>query len=641
MSDPRPPAPTDARSSLLDRSEERFALLVESVQDYGIFMLDATGHVMSWNRGAEKINGWQAHEIIGRSFETFYTPEAIAAHWPQTELRCATADGRFEDRGWRVRKDGTQFWANVIITALRGPDGELRGFGKVTRDLTEQRLQEEALRQSEEQFRLLVESVSDYAIFMLDPQGHIRTWNSGARAIHGHEAADVLGSHFSRFFTPDDRAAGRPQRELDTARRLGHAQDQGWRLRADGSVFWAEVMVTPVMNAQGDLRGFAKVTRDLSEQRRLTELEHASQRMSEFLAMLGHELRNPLAPIRNAVSILNLQTPLPEVVARTRDIIGRQVGHLTRLVDDLLDVGRIVTGKILLQPELIDYRETVQASLEAVRPLIDAKRHHLRVTLPPQPVWMTGDPTRLAQALQNLLGNACRYTPEGGEIALAVHIDGQACITTVSDNGQGIEAGALERIFELFAQGEAERTPHDSGLGIGLSLARTLVEQHGGMLSCHSDGPGRGSTFTVRLPLRREAATPAAAPQAAPEAPAALRVLVVDDNRDSADTMVELLGMLGHEPLAAYGAEAALRAAGSFYPQLALIDLNMPDGDGFSVLQRLRALLTPQPLLAAAMTGYGQQSDREHTLAAGFDAHLTKPVGIEQIEQLLLQATAG
>jgi PAS domain S-box-containing protein len=620
---------------MLDRSEERFALLVESVQDYGIFMLDVNGHVMSWNLGAEKIKGWKAHEIIGRSFETFYTADAIAAHWPQTELRLAAADGRFEDKGWRVRKDGSQFWANVIITALRGPDGTLRGFAKVTRDLTEQRLQEEALRQSEEMFRLLVESVSDYAIFMLDPQGHIRTWNSGARAIHGYEAADVLGSHFARFFSPEDRAAGRPQRELETARRRGHAQDQGWRLRADGSVFWAEVMLTPVMNAHGELRGFAKVTRDLSEQRRMAELEHASQRMSEFLAMLGHELRNPLAPIRNAVSILNLQRPLPEVVERTRDIIGRQVGHLTRLVDDLLDVGRIVTGKILLQPESIDYRETVQASLEAVRPLVDAKGHHLSVTLPPEPVWMTGDPTRLAQALQNLLGNACRYTPEGGEIALAVHIEGQACITTVSDNGQGIAADALERIFELFVQGDAERTPHDSGLGIGLSLARTLVEQHGGMLGAYSEGPGLGSLFTMRLPLRREAATPPAGRPAAPEAHTGLRVLVVDDNRDSADTMVELLSMLGHDPLAAYGAEAAVRAAGSFCPQLALIDLNMPDGDGFSVLQRLRALLTPQPLLAAAMTGYGQQSDREHTLAAGFNAHLTKPVGIDQIEQLL------
>ncbi|HMC15009.1 MAG TPA: PAS domain-containing sensor histidine kinase, partial [Albitalea sp.] len=459
-------APRSARP--YRRAEDRVELLVENVQDYAIFMLDAEGRVSTWNPGAQKIKGYRADEIIGRPFEVFYTEEAVRAGWPRHELEQAAALGRFEDHGWRVRRDGSRFWANVVITALRSDDGVLRGYAKITRDLSEVKRQEEALRQSEEQFRLLVESVKDCAIFMLDPQGRILTWNAGAAAIHGHAASEVLNRHFSLLFTPDDRQAGRPAKDLARALNEGHAEDQGWRLRKDASVFWAHVALTPVMDGHGKLRGFAKVTRDLSEQRRLTELEHGSRRMNEFLAMLAHELRNPLAPIRNAISILQLQPDLSPDLQHTRDIIARQIGHLTRLVDDLLDVGRIVTGKILLKSERIDYRDVVQASVEAASPSIAARGHRLRVTLPDEPLQMIGDATRLAQALQNLLSNAARYTPDGGEIALAVRHDDTAVVTTVSDTGVGIAPDALERIFDLFVQEAATRAPNEGGLGIGL-----------------------------------------------------------------------------------------------------------------------------------------------------------------------------
>ena len=483
------------------RSEERFQLLVDSVQDYAIFMLDPRGHIVSWNRGAQKIKGWSAEEIIGRSFETFYPQEAIASGWPQEELRRAVRDGRFEDQGWRICKGGRRIWANVVITALKDEKGQLRGFAKVTRDLTETRRQQEELRRSEEQLRLLVESVKDYAIFMLDTEGHIRTWNSGATAIHGYAAHEVLGQHFSMLFTSEDRADGAPAEELRRAQHEGRVVSQGWRVRKSGGMFWADVVVTPVMDENGLLRGYAKVTRDLSQHRRLAELEQASQRMSEFLAMLGHELRNPLAPIRNAASILQLQPDLPERVQRTRDMIARQVSHLTRLVDDLLDVGRIVTGKILLKSEPLDYRDVVQASVEAATPFIEQRRHQLTVSLPDRPLPMVGDSTRLAQVLQNLLHNAARYTPEGGELSLTVAMNGATLMTSVADNGIGLARESLERIFDLFAQGEAARQPNDSGLGIGLSLARTLIEQHGGTVTARSEGLGKGSTFVVRLPL--------------------------------------------------------------------------------------------------------------------------------------------
>ena len=285
----------------------------------------------------------------------------------------------------------------------------------------------------------------------------------------------------------------------------------------------------------------------------------------------------------------------------------------------------------------MDYRQTVQFSIEAVRPLIDRRGHRLMVRLPDDPVEMTGDATRLSQALQNLLQNAARYTPERGEISVTVRVDRSCVITTVSDTGVGIAPDALERIFELFVQEHGSMTPHESGLGIGLSLARTLVEQHGGSLRAESAGAGRGSQFTVTLPLRdrpasgRVDATPTVNVQ---EGGRALRVLIVDDNTDSADTMVDLLALLGHEARSAYSAKQAFEAAGAFNPQLVLLDLNMPDGDGFSVLHTLRARARG-PLYAAALTGYGQQEDRDHTLAAGFQAHLTKPVGPELLMQTL------
>jgi PAS domain S-box-containing protein len=561
----------------------------------------------------------------------------VASGWPQEELRAAAASGRFEDEGWRVRKDGTRFWANVVITPLRGLDGRLQGYAKVTRDLTERRRQEELLRHSEEQFRLLLESVKDHAIFMVDVEGKVLTWNAGAQAIKGYTATEVLGKHFSMFLTPHDIAAGVPAAELEAAARVGSAQSEGWRVRKDGQLFWAAVTITPVMDHAGRLRGFAKVTRDLSEQRRTSELERSNQRTREFIAMLAHELRNPLAPIRNAVGVLQAHHDLPAPLQRVGAVIDRQLGHLTHLVDDLLDVGRIVTGKIVLKNNPLDYLQVVQMSVESVRPLIELRRHRLTLRLPDGPVPMMGDVTRLAQALQNLLQNAARYTPEHGAIDLAVQVDGNSVVTTVTDTGVGIAPDALERIFELFVQERGDVAAQESGLGIGLSLARTLVEQHGGTVRAHSAGLGRGSTFTLSVPLcvlPARVRPPAPLQQGLPEGERPLRVLIVDDNVDSADTMADLLSLWGYEARSAYSAQAAVDAARAFNPQVALLDLNMPDGDGFVVLQRLRAC-TPGPLYVAAMTGYGQQEDRDQTLRAGFQAHLTKPVALEVLQRTL------
>jgi PAS domain S-box-containing protein len=623
---------TDGREPTL---ETRFQLLVEAVIDYGIFILDPRGHVVSWNAGAQNIKGYTAQEIIGRHFSVFYPPEAVAQGWPEEELRRAIRFGRLEDEGWRVRKDGSRFWANVVITPMYGEDGVLTGFAKVTRDLTERRHHEQQLRESEERMRLLVENVRDYAIFMLDENGIVRSWNSGARAINGYEAHEILGKPFSVFYTPQDQKQRKPEAELEAARLFGRVENEGWRVRKDGTAFWVNAVVTAMRAPDSKLIGFAKVTRDMTERRRLEELERSSRRMNEFLAMLAHELRNPLAPIRNAVTVMQLEELPSPALRNCRDIIDRQLTHVTRLVDDLLDIGRISTGKVRLRLETVRLAEIVARSVEAAKPLIEARRHQLSLDLPEYPVYVNGDPTRLAQILQNLLVNAAKYTPDGGRIGVAAQRSGTFVSVSVTDNGRGIATSNLEEIFELFRQGP-NGPPTDSGLGIGLTLARSLAEMHGGTLEAQSPGPGLGSTFRLLIPV---AEAPAAADvHGGPPKTASNRIAIVDDNRDSADTTTAILRLLGNEVECAYSGKGAIELIQNFKPKIVLLDLSMPDMDGFETLRRIRALPGMDQVFAIAMTGYGSQEDRKRTRDAGFNGHLTKPVELDALVALLNEA---
>jgi len=631
-------APPAAATPAIDASSERFARIVQDIQDYAIFMLDREGHIRSWNAGAQYIKGYQPDEIIGRHFSTFYTDEDNAAGKPARELQLAEQYGRVVDEGWRVRKDGTPFWANVVITALRSDDGRVRGFAKVTRDLTARRAEDEKLRQSEERFRLMVECVKDYAIFMLDPGGNVATWNTGAMQIKGYQRDEIIGKPISVFYSADDNAAQKPQRELEIAAKLGRIEDEGWRVRKDGSMFWANVVITAVRDSTGRLLGFAKVTRDMSVRKRLEELEVSSRRMSEFLATLAHELRNPLAPVRNAVSAMQLVPQADPLLQQCRDVIDRQIGHLTRLVDDLLDIGRITTGKIELRIAQLEIQDVVARSVEAARPFTDARGQTIRVVMPNAALVVDGDLTRLVQVLQNLLNNASKFSPNGTQISIQASAERRSLVIRVKDEGRGIPANSIDAIFDLFVQEGHAQNPTDTGLGIGLTLCRSLVELHGGAIQAFSAGRGRGSTFTVRLPLAagthgtHEEPLPSSV---APVSGSGLRVLVVDDNRDSADSLAMLLDMKGHDARVAYDGESALAAARAFLPQLVLTDLAMPNVDGFGLLRELRS----NPLLSltrvVAMSGFGQASDREQSLAAGFDAHLVKPLEIGVLDSLL------
>jgi PAS domain S-box-containing protein len=494
----------------------------------------------------------------------------------------------------------------------------------------------EVLRQSEERFRLLVEGVREYAIFMLDPDGYITTWNSGAERIKGYTADEIIGQHFSRFYPPDAIARDWPAHELRVARKKGRFEEEGWRLRKDGTPFWANVVITSLYSPDGQLVGFAKVTRDLTDRKRIEALEQAERQMTEFLAMLGHELRNPLAPIRNAVAMMQMSELNEPSLRWARDVIDRQVAHLARLVDDLLDVSRITSGRISMRQEALELAAIVAGAVEASRPLIEARKHTLETVLPDEPLLVEGDLTRLSQVLLNLLNNAAKYTPEGGHIRLTVEQEGEEVVVRVRDTGIGIPPELLPKIFDLFTQGDRSLDRPEGGLGIGLTLVHRLVHMHGGSVEAHSEGPGHGSEFVVRLPLFTVPAPGDSPVQDAESSSTGFRrVLVVDDNHDSAESMAILLEIWGHEVRAAYDGPSALALATEYRPDIVLLDIGLPGMSGYEVAKRLRELPELKGMVLVAVTGYGQQSDRERTRAVGFDHHLLKPVDPVRLQELL------
>jgi PAS domain S-box-containing protein len=608
-----------------------YRLMVDSIADYAIFFLDPCGIVLSWNSGAKALKGYEPEEVIGRHFSMFYPPELLDKGWAQHELEVAAETGRFEDEGWRLRKDGTRFWASIVLTRLTGPDGTLRGFSKITRDLTERQKQQDLLRASEERFRLIVDGVKDYAIFMLDPGGYVVSWNTGARATKGYEASEIIGKHFSVFYPPEVAATGFPAKELEVAREVGRYEDEGWRVRKDGSRFWANVVITALFDATGRHRGFAKVTRDLTERRRASILEDEGRRITTFLAMLGHELRNPLAPIANALAIIEHPNAGAGTLKRMTGIISRQLKQITRLVDDLLDVGRITSGKIHLESKPVKLSEVIREAVEAMKPLADGKLHTLALDMPAKELWISGDRARMIQVLSNLLNNAIKFTPSGGHIQVRLQAVGSHAEISVSDDGPGIAPQHLPLIFMMFAQGDQEVSRSQGGLGLGLTLVQQLVALHGGEISAFSKGvPGQGSEFVIQLPT---IAAPLEMRRAdGPEA--VKRVLIVDDNVDAAETMSLLVENLGYAASTAFDGLAALSAIKNEQPDLVLMDIGLPGLSGLEVAQRIRREVADPPALIA-VTGYGQASDRDTSFDAGFYAHLTKPVDVRQLETLL------
>jgi PAS domain S-box-containing protein len=500
-----------------------------------------------------------------------------------------------------------------------------------------------ALGGAEEQHRLLMECVTDYAIFFLDPEGRVAAWNAGAERIFGYPEAEIVGRHFARFFTPEDAQKGLPEKELQTAATTGQANDDRWLVREDGARLWCNG-VTTALRDDGDLRGFAKVLRDRTEQkhleealrRRAEELAEDARHKDEFLAVLAHELRNPLAPVRNALQVMGLGRHDAALVEQMRAMAERQVAYMTRLVDDLLDLSRISRGLLRLSKETLDVAQPVQQAVEGAQPLVRERRLTLSVSLPARPVFVEADPTRLQQVVGNLLTNAAKYTEPGGAILLAARKEGGELVLRVRDTGIGIAADMLPKVFDLFVQAERRLDRSQGGLGIGLTLVRRLVEMHDGSVTAHSDGPGKGSEFLVRLPALAEARREERPPgQEQPAPPPRRRILVVDDNVDAAESLAVLLRLEGHDARTANDGPAALAAAQAGQPEIVILDLGMPGMDGFEVARRLRELPGAKEALLLALTGWAQEEDRRRCYEAGFDGHLPKPAELGDLLQFL------
>jgi PAS domain S-box-containing protein len=483
--------------------EVDFRALVSAIRDYAIFMLTPEGIIASWNDGAQRIKGYAPSEIIGKHFSVFYPAEIVKTGICEYELAVASAEGRFEGEGYRIRKDGTQFWANVVITAVRDATGKLAGYAKVTRDLTERRLREEALRESEQRVRLLIENIRDYALFMLDPDGRVASWNVGAERINGYSAKEILGSHLSRFYPPEDVLAGKTELELRVARETGRFEEEGWRVRKDGTRFWANAILTAIRDPTGELRGFAKVVRDLTERRkadderlRLIQAQEAVRLRDEFLSIAAHELRTPLTAL-----LLQLQSLEKATVFREGSAAPplRSARRLAGLVEMLLDVSRIATGRLELAKEDVDL---VQLARDAIDRYSDeAKRVASEISLEaPAVVEGRWDALRLEQVFANLLGNALKYAA-GSKVTIRVAASDDEVKVEVADQGPGIAAEDAARIFVRFERAAPAR--HYGGLGLGLYIARQVVEAHGGTIEVR-DTPGGGATFSVTLPRAAE-----------------------------------------------------------------------------------------------------------------------------------------
>ena len=657
-------------SENLHDTEERFRLLVESVRDYAIFMLDPDGKVLTWNAGAQRFKGYAASEIIGHHFSRFYPAEALARGLPAHELATAKATGSFEDEGWRIRKDGSRFWANVVITAVRNDRGELVGFSKVTRDLTQRRQHEEALRQSEERFRLLVEGVAEYAIFMLDVNGRIATWNNGAQRIKGYTAGEIVGRHFSVFYPADAIDSGWPEHELKTASETGSFHDEGWRVRKDGSQFWASVTINAIHDASGTLVGFAKLTRDLTESRRAQAVELAMQqrddlldaernaRMSaqratrikdEFLATLSHELRTPLSAILGWTQVLlkGGTSDRPEARRRALEVIDRNARAQVRLIDDLLDMSRIMAGKVRLDLQQISMSDVVAAAIETATPGALAKDIRLDAILDPAAVTLRGDASRLQQVVWNLLANAIKFTPAGGRIRVVLHSVGSHVELSVSDTGVGIAASFLPQVFDRFSQGDSSTTRAFGGLGLGLAISKQLVELHGGRIRVASDGEGQGATFSVELPLsvarvadeeadgRPSSTQSASAEFAALPQLDGIHVFVIDDEPDARELLRRVFEDQGAGVSRFASAEealAALAAMNAAQPALIVSDIGMPRMDGYQFMRELRSReFRNERIPALALTAFARAEDRKQSLMAGYQAHLAKPFDVAEL----------
>jgi PAS domain S-box-containing protein len=614
---------------------DRFRLFVDGVTDYAIYMLSPEGIVSSWNAGAQRFKGYAPDEIIGQHFSRFYTEKDLATGLPARALATACSEGKFEDEGWRVRKDGTSFWASVVIDPIYDSGGTLLGFAKITRDITARKRAAEALHASEERFRLLVQGVTDYAIYMLSPEGLVTNWNGGARRIKGYEEAEVLDTHFSRFYVDEDVAAGMPMTALRRAVAEGRYESEGMRVRKDGSRFWAHVVIDPIHDELGTLLGFAKVTRDITERRQAAqELERAnaalfqSQKLEAIGKLTGgvaHDFNNLLSVVVNGLGILQRRLVEPDDV-RILDAMTRAAARGATLTQQLLAFAR----RQPLKQENLDLNEVIGSFEEVLRRAGKASVE-FKVDLAPQLPAVRIDAAQLEASLLNLIVNARDATPEGGAICLRTAVTdlaagevstlpaGRYVVVEVSDSGEGMSSETLARAVEPFFTTK----PVGKGTGLGLSQAYGLAQQSKGDLVLRSV-LGEGTQVAFYLPALDDGQPAALVPATAEKA------LVVDDQDDVREMAVALFGTLGYQVIAAKNGIEALEALKKDRQiDVLFSDVVMPGMSGISLARQARLLAPSLKIILAS--GYASDAAGEETSAVDEFPLIAKPYTLAQI----------
>ncbi|MEO8603691.1 MAG: PAS domain-containing protein [bacterium] len=610
------------------------AELIDLAYD-AILVRDLDGRVTFWSPGAQMTYGFSADEARGRlSHELLQTELAPQLHGIE---RALLASGRWDGELRHRRRDGSPVTVSSRWVLRRDERGVAVGVLEVNRDISRAKQIEAALRESEERFRLAAEAVNGL-IYDWDPRSDTVRRSRGLAELVGFAPAEAppTNTWWQARIHPDDEA--RCQTGLATALTRGERFDLEYRIRHhDGRWVWVWDTGLVVRDAERQVVRVVGSAVDITARREAEdELRQSAARKDRFLATLAHELRNPLGPIRNAAGVLRLIGPAEERVVRARQTIERQVHHMARLIDDLLDVSRITRGHVQLRLERVELSDMVRQAVDQAQPLIDAKQLRLVVDVGEVPVHLNADPVRLVQVITNLLNNAAKYTAPHGELRLGAEAVGESAVVRVRDNGMGIAAALLPTVFDMFVQGKAAAEHVQGGLGIGLTLVRELVELHGGRVEAHSEGVGHGAEFVVTLPAVRGTADALRLPPPVPEAaPRVLRVLVVEDNADAAESFAQLLELVGHRVRTAADGPSGVAAAQEFAPDVAFIDIGLPGIDGYEVARRIRAQPELHSSLLIALSGYGQSEDQRRAHEAGFDHHVTKPVEFDRVRQLL------
>ena len=598
-----------------------------------MYVKDRDGRMLYCNPAVAAGVGKPIEEILGRTDAEFIGPGE------RTDL-IVQHDQHVMDTGTTATLEERLEGSDRVYLSTKAPyrraDGSVAGLVGVSMDVTEQIETREALSDSRERFRL-AESSSSFGSFDLNVDKASLTWSPSVLAMYGRSGTgEVPLQEALDAIHPEDKQ--RATTQLAQMMAADTAQECHFRhriVRPDQTVRWIAVAARSIVR-HGRLVGISGVIWDETEREQLVaSLHEADRRKNEFLATLAHELRNPLAPIRTASSVLANPEVQPDQIAWAQAVIQRQVSQMAKLLDDLLDVTRITQGKMKLKRQKVGLAAAVANAIESVQSLIDQRHHRLSVTLPQPDPQLNADPVRLVQIVSNLLTNAAKYSDPGGEIAISAQAVDDHLVLQVIDNGIGLDPHIMSTLFEMFTQSERTIDRSDGGLGVGLALVKGLIELHGGSVNAASDGPGCGSTFTVKLPLAASSQTAVAGTPTNETAKTTHRVLVADDNHDSADSMALLLELDGHEVQVAYDGQSALEMAQSFRPQIAIVDIGMPRMDGYEVARALRAEPWSQSLRLFALTGWGQDEHREEALRAGFDEHFTKPVDPAAIRALL------